>query len=77
MADFEAFWKENEKALLAAMAKHMTEGGQLELQKTFEAINRRYDTDSLAAFLASLDQSQRRMLNEAIDSLEGQVLDRL
>ncbi|MFP5501463.1 MAG: hypothetical protein ACLGIN_03170 [Candidatus Sericytochromatia bacterium] len=77
MADFESFWKEHEEALLAAMAKHMTEGGQLELQKTFEAINRRYDTDSLAAFLASLDRSQRRTLNEAIDSLEDQVLERL
>ena len=77
MADFQSFWQKHEEAYVSAMAEHMTQGGQLELQQTFEALSRTYDPDSMAAFLASLDRSQRQTLNETIASMKNWILDQL
>jgi hypothetical protein len=68
-AAFRDFWMTNRAAYYSAMAMHMRNGDQSQLQGEFERLNEGIPTDAMVTFMATLNQEQRQKLTAWKESL--------
>lgn len=71
------YWKTNRSAYYTAMATHMRDGDQQQLQLELERLNGSIPTDAMVSFMASLNQEQRQKLATWKEELMAKISSKL